>query len=175
MGYHLSLRPSQQRYLDENSLTIAGICDPEPVILSMTIKQLRQHGYLLSPPSDPAAADPSPMTVNTYIIDRSIVQKLYAVNVRVQPRLISLLFFWEEECQRWAKLDQEERDILDAMRGSEGVENDDLEMVLRAVMMQRTLLPSQRAERTTTAISTVPAPDGDVPNYTHDSEPPRYS
>lgn len=47
---------------------------------------------------------------------------------------------------RWKLLDQEEREILDALKQDEG--NADLECALEAVRMKMKLLPSKRGEGT---------------------------
>jgi hypothetical protein len=150
------------------------VCDREAVILSKTMDQLREHGFVLPPPTDAeiaaGTAPQSPITVNTYIIDRTMVSRLYAVNARVQPRLVSLLFLWEEECRRWAKLDAEERDIRELL-AQPGMEHDaDLNLALEAVRLKFGLLPSQRAERTTTETHLPPPKhdpmrDAELPGY----------
>jgi hypothetical protein len=162
------------------------VCDREKFILAKTLKQLQDHGFVAAPPdgkkNHPAPptteaedlTSSSPITVNTYIIDRTMVSKLYAVNARVQPRLVSLLFFWEEECQRWAALDAEEREILGIMRQQEHEGDPDLLLALEAVQLKKRLLPSQRADRTTTAATRPPPVEMPGNKVDVDAELPGY-
>ena len=63
-------------------------------------------------------------------------------------RLVSLLFFWEEEVSRWRVLDAEEREIKALLPNAPDLMKDELGMRLEAVQMRKHLLPSQRPETT---------------------------
>jgi hypothetical protein len=155
---HFQLTRPQKRYLEPSSLYIAGITDNERMA-EKVYKACVKHGYILPPPprtgaaaeAAASAASETPLqsdkpTVNTLIIDRTFVHNLAVISVHAQRRLVSLLFFWEEECNRWRQLDQEEADIEDAIRVLGDASNDDLAIALEAVQLKKRLLPSQRAE-----------------------------
>jgi hypothetical protein len=38
--------------------------------------------------------------------------------------VVGLLFFWEEECMRWRLLDEEEKEVIQALEAEDG--NEDL-------------------------------------------------
>ncbi len=90
------------------------------------------------------------MTVSTAGITKEFVSQMAMISVHAQRKLVGLLFFWEEECTRWKLLDQEEREILNALKQNEG--NIDLECALEAVRMKMKLLPSKRGESTTNIV-----------------------
>ncbi len=168
LRYHLTL--PHPRYLDANSIKIAGICDNIKTA-QKTLKALIKNGYVqagpdspLSPSSAGASAPPppeSPVTVNTHIIDRHFSSRLAIIPVHSQRRLISLLFFWEEECNRWRALDREEAEIRQAMKTSD---SHDLKVALDSVLLKQRLLPSMRSEGAGTTVP--PGREEQLPSYT---------
>lgn len=182
--YHLSHPHSH--YLDANSLMIAGICDHIKVA-EKTLKILQKYGYALPPPppNSPAApaasssgsqnaaatvSTPAPTTtVNTYIIDKNLPSRFAIISVHAHRKLISLLFFWEEECIRWNMLDKQEAEILEIMKTPGASEIEDLKVALEQVRLKKLLLPSQRAEGTSTVFPAHTRPEEMLPVYPHAS------
>jgi hypothetical protein len=164
--FQLGLR--HPRYLDEQSLKLAGIVDHE-ALAKQVYKILVKKGYLLLPPPttqdqdrDPGAATPV-MTVNTHKIDRHFSHHFSIISVHAHRKLVSLLFFWEEEVNRWRMLDSEENEIQQALEsaiGGHGVQ--DLGVALESVRMKKMLLPSQRAEGASTVF---PPKNEPLPSY----------
>jgi hypothetical protein len=150
------------RYLSENAFFIGGITDSES--LSQKIhKALIKNKVLLPIPEDSSSsgqAATETMTVNTAGITKGFASQLAIISVHAQRKLVGLLFFWEEECTRWKLLDQEEREIVDALKSNEG--NTDLECALEAVRMKIKLLPSKRGEGTANVAQ---GADHELPSY----------
>ena len=87
--------------------------------------------------------------VNTSKITRHFANQVPFLSGRyVMRRLVSLLFFWEEEVSRWRVLDAEEREIEALLPNAPDFIKDELGMRLEAVQMRKNLLPSQRPETT---------------------------
>jgi hypothetical protein len=146
LAYQLALK--YPRYLAENAFFVARIAGSESVSKKVH-KALVKHGIILpllgvSSSSGQAAAET--MTVNTAGITKGFASQMAVISVHAQRKLVGLLFFWEEECTRWKLLDQEEREIVDALKTNEG--NADLQCALEAVRMKIKLLPSKRGEET---------------------------
>jgi len=91
------------------------------------------------------------MTVNTSAITKSFANQVAVISIHAQRKLVGMLFFWEEECTRWKLLDQEEKEILEALETCES--HGDLELALEAVEMKRKMLPSERGEGTANVVS----------------------
>lgn len=141
--FQLGLR--HPRYLDQYALVIAKVVDQEQA--KYTYNALVAHGFVTPPPGkDETNLDPSPMTVNTHIIGKDFAMKLKKIGLRAHRRIVGLLFFWEEECNRWRILDQQENEILEAMRSPSGAESEDLKMALQAVRIKKMLLPGERLD-----------------------------
>jgi hypothetical protein len=146
-------------YLSEEAFYVVGLTSSQTV--SKKIHQaLVKHNLIAPSPSAPRSSQASRISarpppsfaqptfpVNTAGISRNFVKQLAFISAQMQRRLVSLLFFWEEECTRWKLLLQEESEILNVM-GHQHVDNDDLDFALRAVEMKKVLLPSLRAEAT---------------------------
>jgi hypothetical protein len=142
------LATSHPRYLSEKAFFVAGITDSESTSKSV-YKALVKHGIILAAPEESSSSGQAPgeqITVNTAGVGKGFASQLAIISVHAQRKVVGLLFFWEEECMRWKLLDQEEREILDALKQNEG--NADLETALEAVHMKRKLLPSKRGEET---------------------------
>jgi hypothetical protein len=138
------------RYLDAHSFLIAGLVDNESTA-EKALKACIKHGYILPVPQSPeeaAARGPSPMTVNTNAIDKHFANNVGMISVHAQRKLVALLFFWEDECNRWAGLDREEAGIREAMQGADPALMTELQTRLASVEGRKTLLPSQRSEGT---------------------------
>ncbi|KAG9239206.1 hypothetical protein BJ875DRAFT_448683 [Amylocarpus encephaloides] len=110
---------------------------------------LVKHKILLPIPSSPSPSEK--IAVNTNAITKDFANQHATISIHVQRQVVSLLFFWEEECVRWRLLDQEEEAILKAMEEEEGMSGGarmDLGIALRAVRMKRCLPPGERGEGT---------------------------
>ena len=144
--YQLSLRHS--RYLDVHSLVFSGVCDHIKVA-GQVHKLLVKHGFILpAPTSGPAAfgAGGDVMTVDTYKIDKKFSHRLSIISVHAHRKLVGLLFFWEEEVNRWRLLDKEENEIRQLLKTVAGHAAQDLSVALEAAQIKKRLLPSERAE-----------------------------
>ncbi|KAE9379139.1 hypothetical protein N431DRAFT_434147 [Stipitochalara longipes BDJ] len=140
------------RCLSENAFFIAGITGSESVSKKVN-KALVKHGIILPVPevsSSSGQAGTETMTVNTAGISKRFASQMAIISVHAQRKLVGLLFFWEEECMRWKLLDQEEREIIDALKVNE--RNADLECALEAVRMKMKMLPSKRGEETANVV-----------------------
>jgi hypothetical protein len=137
--YQLSL--PFPRYLTEASFYVARITDNE-TFSQKVHKSLLKAGIIAAP-----SPDNSQPPVTTAAIGKNFSNQLSHISIHAQRKLIGMLFFWEEECTRWALLDQEEAEILKAT-GEGNAENSDLDLALQAIQMKKKLLPSQRAEHT---------------------------
>lgn len=151
VNHQLSLSHSQ--YLDEEAFYPAEIT--ESIAKSVKVhKALVKHGLILPPPAtldgvEYIGGGPENnvmMTVNTAGITKDFASQIPATDVHAQRKLVSLLFFWEEECMRWRKLEKEGRDILETLNAEEGCDQESAEARLRTLMKERILLPSQREE-----------------------------
>jgi hypothetical protein len=137
--YQLGL--SFPRYLTEASFFVAHITDNK-TFSQKVHKALLKAGIIAAP-----SPDNSQPPVTTAAIGKNFSNQLSHISVHAQRKLVGMLFFWEEECTRWALLDQEEAEILRAI-GEGNVGNRDLDLALQAIEMKKKLLPSQRAEQT---------------------------
>jgi hypothetical protein len=146
------LGTAHPRYLSESAFFIGGITGSKS--LSKKVHQaLRKHKIVLPAPeagSNKGQAATETMTVNTAGVTKEFASQMAMISVHAQRKLVGLLFFWEEECMRWKLLDQEEREILDALKQNEG--NADLDCALEAVRMKMKLLPSKRGEGTANVV-----------------------
>jgi len=136
------------RYLGENAFFVGGVTDSEANSKKVH-KGLVKHGIIHPIPEDSSSSGQEAaetMTVNTAGITKAFANQMAIISVHAQRKLVGLLFFWEEECTRWKLLDQEEREIIDALKTHEG--NTDLQCALEAVRMKMKMLPSKRGEET---------------------------
>lgn len=129
------------RYLTEASFFIAHITDNK-TFSQRVHKNLLKAGIIAAP-----SPDNSQPPVTTAAIGKNFTNQPSHISIHAQRKVIGMLFFWEEECTRWALLDQEEAEILRAI-GDGNAENKDLDLALQAIEMKKKLLPSQRAEHT---------------------------
>jgi hypothetical protein len=150
----------QPRYLTPEALLLAGIVD-HPSVGAKVFKVLVKKGFVL-PASTPAAAPhsdsgsvsqlpPSGLTVDTTKIDRRFASRFAAISVHAQRKLVGLLFFWEDECARWRRLDAEEAEAEATLRSTEAEATQGADerrvaaaAALRDVRVRKALLPSQR-------------------------------
>lgn len=99
---------SQDPYaLDQHSFYVAGIVDSESVSKRVH-KALKKYEILREDG-----------TVDTLKVGPRFTHQLALLNIPRQRELISMLFWWEEECQRLRKLDAEENDLDALIAGSE--------------------------------------------------------
>jgi hypothetical protein len=144
----LQLCLKHARYLDAHSLLFAGVVDHEKMGVKVH-RLLVKHDYILPAPAPgdpvPSSAE-TPLTVNTLHIGRNFSHQMSIISQHAHRKLVSLLFFWEEEVNRWRVLDREEVEIQAAMGALEGYAVEDLKVALEAVRIRKRLLPSERAE-----------------------------
>jgi hypothetical protein len=146
-------------YLSDQSFFIAGIADQ--LSLSNRIhKSLLKSGVILPYTEEgrqSGTGDTSCLPVNTVKIIKCLPNGLSYVSIYKQKVLINMLFFWQDECQRFRLLDNEEEDIRALMHqeserdinaeGGRGVAYwEELALRLGAVEIKRRLLPSKRTE-----------------------------
>lgn len=132
------LTQTDPRRLGEQSVFMAGITDRSQTSRKV-IKALEKNRIISSSP------DKAP--VDTAGITKHFANQLAWISVHAQRKLVGMLFFWEEECTRWNKLDLEEKEIIKAMDGGD-TDNADVELALQAVDIKKKLLPSERADAT---------------------------
>ncbi|KAK5452016.1 hypothetical protein LTS15_007739 [Exophiala xenobiotica] len=100
--------------LDERSFYVAGVVDSEGVSKKV-YKALRKNGILREEEGRDGAV------VDTHRIGAQFPHQLAMLNIVAQKDLVGMLFWWEEECQRLRKLDDEERE-LDGLVGASELE-----------------------------------------------------
>jgi hypothetical protein len=101
--------------LDERSFYVAGVVDSEGVSKKV-YKALRKNGILREEEDRRDGA-----VVDTHRIGARFPHQLAMLNIVAQKDLVGMLFWWEEECQRLRKLDDEERE-LDGLVGASELE-----------------------------------------------------
>jgi hypothetical protein len=144
------LMTDHPRYLNKTALMLSGVCDTEKMGAKV-MEKLVKHGFALPAPkagdSSSSSEDTlSPITVNTSIIDKQFTNKIAVISIHACRKLVGLLFFWEEECNRWRLLDEEEKGIKAAIAALGDAGSNDLRIVLEAAQLKKQLLPSQRDE-----------------------------
>lgn len=129
--YQLSL--PNPPYLSPLSFKNAGLT-PSDSISKKIFSSLLKHGIVAAAPgSNPSSRKNSAVesnylqkaanfsqgesgrTVFTEKIGRDFANQLAVISVHAQRKLVGVLFFWEEECKRWALLGEEEAEIVKAM------------------------------------------------------------
>ncbi len=86
--------------------------------------------------------------MDTTKITKHFANQVSKLSVHGQRKLISLLFFWEEELMRWRLMDAEEEQIQiqKANVAADAQTGDGFETALRVLQANRILLPSKRTE-----------------------------
>lgn len=111
---------SQNFYaLDERSFSVAGVVDSERMS-KRTCKALLKYGVLKEDG-----------TLDTAQIGPKFIHQMSFIDVYRQRELINLLFWWQEECQRYAKLVDEDKELSDLIKEAEQHAAEDTEDVLR--------------------------------------------
>lgn len=87
---------------------VGGVTDSEKVSASIH-KALLKHGII---------SESAPM-VNTQGITKQFPHQVAMVGSHKQKKLINLLFFWEEECQRWKVLIEELDELKTVMHAEQ--------------------------------------------------------
>ncbi|KAK7888552.1 hypothetical protein LTR67_008898 [Exophiala xenobiotica] len=103
--------------LNERSFYVAGVVDSEGVSKKV-YKALRKNGILRE---EEGRRDGAGAVVDTHRIGVRFPHQLAMLNIVAQKDLVGMLFWWEEECQRLRKLDDEERE-LDGLVGEAELE-----------------------------------------------------
>lgn len=154
-------------------IVVGGVCESQRTA-EKTLKLLRQHAYVLEPPTDdddtPSTSTtnrsmttaftvpslgvanlPAGLTVHTAFVDKNLPGRLAHLSTNAQRRLVRLLYFWEKECTRWQRLVEEEEDLEMSLTARPAVQKGDDHrlQLLERVRRQRRLLPSERAGETT--------------------------
>lgn len=124
------------RYLNAGSFFVAGLTDIKST--SEKIHKALLKANITSAPSSDGTNDP----VITSAIGKNYRSQLSFISQYAQRKLVAMLFFWEEECNRWKMLDQEEARIISEM-GQHARDNQELDLALKEVEVKRKLLPSQ--------------------------------
>jgi uncharacterized protein YdcH (DUF465 family) len=141
MLYMHQINTPQPEVLDENAFFVVGVCDRKRQ--SQRIHSaLLKNGVLTTPEG----------LVNTYKIGPKFIHQLAFIAQASQRNLINVLFWWEEETQRFRKLVEEEKE-LDTMiseleaRPEETADRealDRLKFARERVRMKKRQRPSQR-------------------------------
>jgi hypothetical protein len=141
MLYMHQINTVEPEALDENAFYVSGVCDRERQ--SQRIHSaLLKNGVLTTPDG----------LVNTYRIGPKFIHQLAFVPQASQRNLINVLFWWEEETQRWKKLSEEEKELtsmiseleVQAKGTTEGESLDQLKFARERVRMKKRQRPSQR-------------------------------
>jgi uncharacterized protein YdcH (DUF465 family) len=141
MLYMHQINTLKPEALDENAFFVVGVCDRERQ--SQRIHSaLLKNGVLTTPEG----------LVDTYKIGPKFIHQLAFIAQASQRNLINVLFWWEEEMQRFRKLVEEEKE-LDTMiseleaRPEETADRetlDKLKFARERVRMKKRQRPSQR-------------------------------
>ncbi|EPE35080.1 hypothetical protein GLAREA_10776 [Glarea lozoyensis ATCC 20868] len=146
-SFHISTQ-HLPTYLSPNAFIITSITTS----LSESSRlhaDLIKHGTILPIPSDSSPGAQLTVTTASLTPEQIANQHPY-LSTKQKARLISLLRFWEMECERWRVLDEEEAAILREMEeeeeGMSGGARMDLGIQLRRNRMMKFMVPSQRVE-----------------------------
>ncbi|MCJ1462768.1 hypothetical protein MMC07_001371 [Pseudocyphellaria aurata] len=136
--FRFQLTQLDPRILSEQSFYIAGIVD-HPSLSPRILAALHKASILTS----------SPPFVHTSLITRKFPHQVAIISVHRQRKLVSLLFFWEEELMRWRLLEEEENEVrrfLDEENnaGEGGEREEELRVALGRVRARRCMPPSLR-------------------------------
>jgi hypothetical protein len=93
--------------LDERSFSVAGVVDSERMS-KRACKALQKHG-MLQPDG----------RVDTTQIGPKFLHQMSFMDAYRQRELVNLLFWWQEECQRYAKLVDEDKELTDMIAEAE--------------------------------------------------------
>lgn len=141
MLYMHQINTAEPELLDENAFYVSGVCDRERQSQRI-YSALLKNGVLTTPDG----------LVNTHKIGPKFIHQLAFIPQQAQRNLINVLFWWEEETQRWKKLSEEENELtgmiseaeLEAKGTSEGETLDQLKFARERVRMKKRQRPSQR-------------------------------
>jgi hypothetical protein len=141
MLYMHQINTLEPAALDENAFYVAGVCDRERQ--SQRIHSaLLKNGVLTTPEG----------LVDTTKIGPKFIHQLALISQTAQKNLIYLLFWWEEETQRWKKLCEEEKELTSMISDAEaetkgqidGETLDQLKFARERVRMKKRQRPTQR-------------------------------
>jgi hypothetical protein len=99
MLYAHQLASSNFYALDERSFSVAGVVDSERMS-KRVCKALKKYGVLKEDGK-----------VDTTQIGPKFIHQTMFIDVYRQMELVDLLFWWQEECQRYAKLVDEDKEL----------------------------------------------------------------
>ena len=134
--FHWQLGSADFTRIDAETLLRADICRNKSVAKGVLTAC---HGLGII---DPTTGQPV-----TSKVDRTMVNKLAEISARKQRDLVLLLFYMEEEIMRWRLLSSQEEDLKRSLAGDgmSAEERHELEMNLKLVQAQKSVLPSSRA------------------------------
>lgn len=95
--------------LDERSIHVAGVVDTESMSKKIFKLLQRQVGLL----------DENGIIDTRRFEGRKFTHRMAVLNVNRQRELVDMLFWWEEECNRLRKLQEEEAELRVAIEGTE--------------------------------------------------------
>jgi hypothetical protein len=107
MLYAYQLASSNFYALDERSFSVAGIVDSERMS-KRVYKALKKYGMLKEDGK-----------IDTTHIGPKFIHQMMFVDVYWQKELVNLLFWWQEECQRYAKLVDEDKELSGMITAAE--------------------------------------------------------
>ncbi|KAE9372999.1 hypothetical protein N431DRAFT_438400 [Stipitochalara longipes BDJ] len=111
---------SQNFYaLDERSFSVSGVVDSERVS-KRTCKALQKYGVLREDGR-----------LDTTQIGPKFIHQMSFLDIYRQKELVNLLFWWQEECQRYAKLVDEDKELSDLIKEAEQHAAEDTDDVTR--------------------------------------------
>ena len=184
MLYAYQLASQNFYVLDERSFSVSGVVDSERMS-KRACKALHKYGVLKEDGR-----------LDTTQIGPKFIHQMSFLDVYRQRELVNLLFYWEEECQRYAKLVDEDKELSGLIKEAEEHAAEDTNDVSRRealdqvrfarewVRMKVRQGPSERRAHTEAnsvdameAARTVSAPPGPQPPggvKVTDEPPPSY-
>lgn len=113
-------------------------------LLASRVVEVKQHSKsVLAALHKVGIVNKTDGSIHTDLITRKLPHQVSELSVHRQRKLVSLLFFWEEELTRWRLLDEEEVEIRTAME-MQGGDHEALKVALGTVWVRRSTPPSKR-------------------------------
>lgn len=160
----LQLRQANPKALSTSAFSVAQIVATEANSAKIHAALIKS-GILFSHNDDEMGN-----TVDTSKITRNFAHELAFVSVAAQKRIVALLFFWEDECERRRGLEREEAFLNEALTQSsteDTATTAELQVLSNSVRLRMNQLPSQRAEATSNVGAGV---QEELPTYAQQEE-----
>lgn len=161
----LPLLHQDMLYLHQLSLTTPPLLSPLAFHAAAIVKHekasLKVHAALLSAGILSPAGE-----IRTSAIDRNFTHKLAFLSQGAKRRIVSLLFFWEEEARRLRSLTEMEGELMKSVLGSAREEEEgrvEMEAQLQEVRRRIGMRPGLRMEGMNTGTGSV---SEELPAYT---------